>query len=59
MKAKVRIEWWKLKKEECCAGFWGELKQALGCREDRGKLLGISSGKRTRVFGDRMRKYRK
>lgn len=34
LKAEIIIEWWRLRKEECCAEFREELRPALGNGEE-------------------------
>ena len=61
MKAKPKIKWWKLRKEECCEQFREEVKQALSCcekemhnwatvtgvvRKTARKVLGVSLGQK-------------
>lgn len=68
----VRIKWWKLKKEKCCAEFRKELKRALGGKDDRESTAEVlrelprsclmyprDGGTRTRRRGGGMRKEKK
>ena len=64
-RAEQRIQWWKLKKEDCCEDFRERLRQAIGGCERSGRLLGrclpchLDRRQMIERLGHEMKKYRR